>query len=129
MFGIRYTVVCPRCRTAYETDHGITNYYKISGKGNDQDYCHETCPNCNLEFFHLGGDEFVLSSRYHGLTSSECAADKIKMMRHFRKVSISEEEHVCSVIDELYAIPLEDIAIPVSDVKEEDIRWSTTICW
>lgn len=86
MFGIKYTVVCPRCRTAYETDHGITKYYKISGRGNNQDYCRETCLNCNLEFFHLGGDE-------------------------------------------LYETPLEDIAIPVSDVKAEDVRWSTTICW
>lgn len=129
MFGIRYNVTCPRCHTTYETDHGITDYYKIVGRGNDQDYCQESCPNCNLEFYHLGGDEQVHYARYRGLTAAECTAEKLDWIHRYRRTSPHEEAHIRSVVEELYSIPLEDVAIPVMDVKEEDLKWSTTICW
>lgn len=129
MFGIRYKVLCPKCKKMFEANHGITTYYKLPRQSHRFDYCVENCPHCKHSFFRIRLDEDIHSARIRGLTIDECVEEKLNMIHSYRTTTLDENKVIRALIEKQYNIPSEELSIPVTSVPKDMLVWSTTICW
>lgn len=128
MVGIRYKVVCPKCKKLFEADHGITHYYKIEGKG-DARYCVEWCYYCGHGFYRMELDESTFLARNRGLTIQEAVEERLKMIQVYRKTDESDIESVTNLVTDIYNIPEEDICVDLNAVPYEDLESAGCVCY
>ena len=128
MFGIRYKVLCPKCKKLFEADHGITPYYKIKGKGRGR-YCAEWCTHCDHKFYRLELDETTFLARHRGLTIQEAVAERLSIIEFYRKVDDYDVQNVTDLVTRIYDIPEEHICVDVDSVAKADLESAGCCCY
>ena len=128
MFGIRYKVLCPKCKKLFEADHGITPYYKIKGKSNGR-YCVEWCTHCDHKFYRLELDEATFLARHRRLTIQEAVEERLKMIQFYRNTDEYDGEGVTNLVTDIYNIPEEDICVDLDAVDKQDIECVGCCCY
>lgn len=134
MFGIRYEVKCPFCGETYEADHGITNYYKIKGKEHLGEYVEEHHWGCGNSFFRLCIDKDIYKLKTDGLTLEQAIEKTIEQIiakySYADKQTVTSEEYnrIKNECTHIYE-NVTEADIYVANVKDEDLIYSTTICW
>lgn len=141
MFGLRYNLVCPKCKEIFEANHAGTSYYRIRGRPDDVEYIEEQCSECGYKYYRACidynecGDDFKYQGQ--GLSVDEIRSlligDLLKMRRasgvltpriHSGELeSLSKRARIVSEMED------EDCIIPVSSVKKEDIEVKDVVFW
>lgn len=120
MFGIRYKVLCPKCKQMFVADHGITPYFRINRRINGR-YCQEDCTECGHKFFKLELDEQTYLARVNGLSVSEAIEERLSMIRSYRKTDDIDVQCITNLVTDIYSIPEQDICIDLDSVSVEDL--------